>query len=112
MAERLKAHAWKACKGLRPSQVRILSLPPGSNKIPYTSTVFLLLFFRKVQDSSLRFVIEHSEITASCRFHHAKTAPNGAVLSMFAMIGLQSPSANSLSCIARTGTQKPAHTVA
>ncbi len=23
MAERLKAHAWKACKGLRPSGVRI-----------------------------------------------------------------------------------------
>ncbi len=28
MAEWLKAHAWKACKGLRLSQVRILSLPP------------------------------------------------------------------------------------
>ncbi len=27
MAERLKAHAWKACKGLHPSQVRILFSP-------------------------------------------------------------------------------------
>ena len=28
MAEWFKAHAWKACGGLRPSQVRILSSPP------------------------------------------------------------------------------------
>ncbi len=28
VAEWLKAHAWKACKGVTSSQVRILSLPP------------------------------------------------------------------------------------
>ena len=29
MAEWFKAHAWKACKGLNSSQVRILSFPPN-----------------------------------------------------------------------------------
>ena len=29
VAERFKAHAWKACNGATRSEVRILSLPPG-----------------------------------------------------------------------------------
>ena len=32
MAEWLKAHAWKACKGATSSQVRILSLPPNFDR--------------------------------------------------------------------------------
>ncbi len=52
VAEWLKAHAWKACKGLRSSQVRILSLPPeANNKNTSQKGLFLLCSLLVSQDS-------------------------------------------------------------
>ncbi len=53
MAEWLKAHAWKACRRLYVSQVRILSLPPEAKiiKICPEGDLFLLCSPLVSQDS-------------------------------------------------------------
>lgn len=43
MSEWLKEHAWKACRVGRLSQVRILSLPPGSKNSMSWHRVFTFL---------------------------------------------------------------------
>ena len=47
MAERFKAHAWKACKGATLSRVQI-PLSPPSNKPDFKRLIWIFLFILKI----------------------------------------------------------------
>lgn len=57
MSEWLKEHAWKACRVGRLSQVRILSLPPGSKDSMFWHRVFTFLMVSTIiLDNILRVI--------------------------------------------------------
>ena len=53
MSEWLKEHAWKACRLAKVSQVRILSLPPGSIWKYPGRDIFKYFLLARSEDSSL-----------------------------------------------------------
>ena len=74
MSEWLKEHAWKACRVGRLSQVRILSLPPGSKNSMFQHRVFTFLQekWQDMKRSALALgSLSSGARLSSCRFRRA-----------------------------------------
>lgn len=64
MSEWLKEHAWKACRVARLSQVRILSLPPGSKDSILKYRVFTFLQEKDRMRTEVRYPPDRVATTA------------------------------------------------